>query len=122
MGAVSRLPGFNKLPVRLWMITLFLLLRWLGLLPVSWKTQLAETLKAVRGNRMRIIRGVEVLPQILKRDILELDSWVDLLILRGYGEGVLWIADSRSEPWRPADWGLLAGVFALWAVWGFCVK
>jgi len=122
MGVISRLPVLNKLPVRLWMITLFLLLRWLGLLPIFWKRRLTEALKDVRGKRARIIRGVEALPGILKQDILELDAWVDLLILRGYGEGVLWIADSRSGAWRPADWFLLTGVFALWAAWGFYMK
>lgn len=122
MGTVSRFPGLRRSPVRLWIITLFLLLRWLILLPVSWKTRLSETLKGLKGKRVRLVKGIESLPEILKRDILELDSWIGLLILRGYAEGVLWIADNRVQPWQLTDWFLLTSVIALWIGWGFYLK
>ncbi len=122
MDRLNRLPILNLFGIRQHILTLFLILRWLRVLPLSWKHQLTEIMKDAEGKTTKTTLILRSLPQILKKDFLQMDRRSALFIARGYAEGILRIAETPFDPLSRKDlvisWVILIswGFYILWAV------
>ncbi len=112
----SRLPLLKKTRMRLGIIVLFLILRWLRVLPLSWKRQLQALLKESEGKFEKTRKGLRHLPRILGHDLIHLDTWVTLFIARGYEEGILRLAETPIPPLTRTDLLILTGTCAAWGI------
>ncbi len=117
MGCLSRFPVLKMFKIRLGIIVLFLIMRWLRVLPLSWKEQLHAFTRDTTGKLGKTIKGLQLLPQILGNELIHLDRWTTLLIFRGYGEGILWIADGPFPPLRRKDILIFWGILVAWGFW-----
>lgn len=115
MGRLSNLYIFRR--VRLWIIALFLIIRWLHILPISWRKQLSEHIKDVPGKFRKTLSGLRYLPQLVRETLTQIDQWNTLLVLRGYSEGILWIADSPMPPLKRLDTLIMLIISLLWGLW-----
>ena len=113
----SRLSLLRFLNLRLGILALFLILRWLRILPVSWKRQVTEAIRGEPDRFTRLIKGLRQIPLIFLKEITMIRQWSQLLIVRGYAEGVLIIAGSPFMPLRLKDIIVLTGAFIVSGLW-----
>jgi len=117
LGRSSRFTLFGTNRIRLWIIALFLVIRWLRLLPISWKRQLSEHIKDEPGKLRKTLKGLQYLPQLVGKNLTQMEHWNDLLVTRGYAEGILWIADSPMSSLKGWDSLILMFIFLAWGLW-----
>ena len=117
MARAGRLPVLRRLNLQLWIIVLFLILQWLRVLPASWKLRISEATKEESGRIRKTLKGLGRLPLIFREEIERMGKWSQLLVLRGYAEGVLTIARGPLPPLKAKDGLVFAGVFVTWMLW-----
>ncbi len=121
IARLKRFPFAGKLNLRLWILSLFLILKWLRLLPATWKAEIAETFEKGDSGIKKTLKGLRALPGILGKEIDHLEEWNRLLVLRGYAEGILILSESPFPPLRARDVPLLLAILIGWGIWLFRV-
>ena len=116
-GRLSHLPLLRRARIRTGILILFLILRWLRILPWRWKKQIQEQTDMAKGKRGKLILGLKALPGLIGQDLSTLDRWLNLFISRGYAEGILRIADASLPPCKWLDIVTGLGTVAAWGYW-----
>ena len=114
---LSRLSFLRLLNLRLGILVLFLILRWLRILPISWKRQVTEAMRGEPERLNKLIKGLRQIPLIFLKEITRTRQWSQLFIARGYAEGVLILSESPFTPLRLKDIAVLIGIFIATAFW-----
>ena len=117
LGALKRSRLFRSIDFGAWIIALFLITRWLLILPSAWKKQLAGAIKSEPVKIKRIFKGLRLIPQVLGKDLRRIRPWIDLLVLRGYAEGALWISDTPLPRLTRKDKVMLGSLLVAWGGW-----
>ncbi len=107
----------NHLRITSGLLILFLILRWLRILPQSWKKQLQEPACLSEDKYANLMRGLKMLPRLIRRDITDLDGWITLFVSRGYAEGVLWVADAPFVSFNRKDLMVILATLVAWGFW-----
>ncbi len=117
LGRIRRLRLVRRCSLGLWMMALFLILRWLAVLPARWVRQVKGALKDVRGRYRKVLEGGRLLPVVLKEDVRRIHQWLDLFVLRGYAEGILWISETPFAPLSKKDRIVFFFLLVSWGGW-----
>ncbi|RTZ91963.1 MAG: hypothetical protein DSY91_04345 [Deltaproteobacteria bacterium] len=114
---LGRFPPFKKLNLRLWILSLFLIVRWLRILPASWKFRVSEAVRHEPGRLGKTLKGLRHIPLILRAEVSGMGLWVQCLVLRGYAEGILVLAETPLPPLKTRDLLIISGIFLAWTGW-----
>lgn len=117
MARARRLPLLRRLNLHLWIIALFLILQWLRILPTSWSLQVSEVIKGEPSRIRRTLKGLGHFPLIFRDEIKRMGRWSQLLVLRGYAEGVLILSQNPLPALKPRHLPPAMVICLAWVVW-----
>jgi len=117
MERAGRYLPLKRLDPRLSILALFLVLRWLSTLPLSWKDQIARATAGETGSMKRTAKGLRCLTGIFRNEIDRLETWILVFVTRGYAEGVLLLAEAPLPPLQSRHLFSLAVLGLAWMAW-----